>query len=326
MFKKYNSIENSYRTKEVEKIKNSEFYCEKFCVTEKVDGANFSAIVDKDGNISYAKRSGLIKEDENFYLWEQVADKYEENFKKLGTFLCSQNGCDRVQIFGELYGNRVQRRVKYLPEDGVNEFVMFDIRMDIDNDSETQSQFIPFKQLEIYSENFKLPLVPKLFEGSLDECLEFKNDYLSILAKENGVENENNIAEGNVIRMYEKDGRIGYDRVILKNKNEKFKEKKNKGSKVVKIELTEDQKRLIEEGSKYITESRLHGLFSKGEVQKDWKQFGKISGLYIKDLWEDFEKDNEEVANLSKSDKKVIRKEIQELANKMIREFLKKEI
>jgi len=326
MFKKYTSIENSYRTKEVLMIKNSEFYDEKFCVTEKIDGANFSALVDKDGNVEYAKRSGVLKEDENFYNWEQIPDKYEESFKKIGTFLCSQNNCKAVQIFGELYGNRVQKRVKYLPEDSTNEFIMFDIRMHFGEGEEGYSQFIPFNQLEIYSENFKIPLVPKLFEGSFEECLEYKNDYESVLARENGVEEENNITEGNVIRLYEIDGKIGNSRVILKNKNEKFKEKKNKGKKVVKIELTEDQKKFIEEGSKYITESRLHGLFSKGEVQKDWKQFNKISGLYVKDLWEDFEKDNEEVTKLSKSDKKIIRKEIQSMANETIRQFLKKEI
>jgi len=326
MFKKYNSIENSYRIKEIEMIKNSKFHNEKFCVTEKVDGANFSAIIDKDGNVKYAKRSGLLNENESFYNWEQIADNYEENFKKIGTFLCSQNNCNTVQIFGELYGNKVQKRVKYLPKDEVNEFIMFDIRMNFDEGDEGYSQYIPFNQLEIYSENFKIPLVPNLFEGSFEECLEYKNDYDSILARENGVEVENNITEGNVIRPYEIDGKVGNNRVILKNKNEKFKEKKNKGKKIVKLELTEDQKKFIEEGSKYITESRLHGLFSKGEVKKDWKQFNKISGLYIKDLWEDFEKDNEEVTKLSKADKKIIRREIQALANEMIREFLKKEI
>jgi hypothetical protein len=60
-FKKYNSIENSYREKFLEKIKSIVPPTEKWVVTEKIHGSNFSFIYDVE-NLTCAKRTGLINE------------------------------------------------------------------------------------------------------------------------------------------------------------------------------------------------------------------------------------------------------------------------
>ena len=65
MFKKYNSIENTYREKQIEQVYLHGYDNEKYVVQEKVHGANFSFITDGEV-IQVAKRSGLIAEDEKF--------------------------------------------------------------------------------------------------------------------------------------------------------------------------------------------------------------------------------------------------------------------
>jgi len=82
MFKKYNSIENTYREKQIEQVYLHEFNKEDYVVQEKVHGANFSFITDGK-TIQVAKRSGLIAENESFSNYKYVMDKYAEAIQKL---------------------------------------------------------------------------------------------------------------------------------------------------------------------------------------------------------------------------------------------------
>lgn len=63
MFKKYNSIENTYREKATEQVYLHDYGNDVFVVQEKVHGANFSFITDGT-SIQVAKRTSLIAEDE----------------------------------------------------------------------------------------------------------------------------------------------------------------------------------------------------------------------------------------------------------------------
>ena len=93
-----------------------------------------------------------------------------------------------------------------------------------------------------------------------------------------------------------------------------------------KIELTDEQQKYVNELSRYFEVSRLENLLSKGVVKLDWKQFGKIAGLFFKDVLEDFIKDNPNYEELPKVERKIIQKETQKISSDFIRDFMKKHI
>ena len=98
-FKKYNSIDNSYREKTVRYIKQGGFDKVPWVAQEKIHGCNMSFIIDDDGKISCAKRSGFIKEGENFFNYELVKEKYQQSFND---FYKDKGG--GWIFYGELYG------------------------------------------------------------------------------------------------------------------------------------------------------------------------------------------------------------------------------
>ena len=105
---------------------------------------------------------------------------------------------------------------------------------------------------------------------------------------------DDNICEGIVIRpvvpMYLRNG----SRVLIKSKNERFAEKKSvkKRNKLFAepIPFSEALQTLIAEGEAYVTVNRLINVVSHiGEVHFP-KDFGKVMGLFSKDVLDDFSK------------------------------------
>jgi len=76
-FYKYNSIENKYRHKFINRIRNDKSFNDKWVVLEKVHGANFSFITDGE-SVKVAKRTDFIKDGENFFYWKKIFDKYKD--------------------------------------------------------------------------------------------------------------------------------------------------------------------------------------------------------------------------------------------------------
>jgi Rnl2 family RNA ligase len=339
-FKKYSSIENSYREKIISQIREIFPLNEEWIVTEKIHGANFSFITDGI-EVKCAKRSGIIGENENFYNYKIVYDKYKDEVLKIFNHIKNDikdvAEIYEIQIFGELFGGyHPNLENKYKPiQKGVYytndiEFMAFDMRIRFKlliNDKEFDEFYEPIKFYDILSK-FNLPIVDILFKGKLEECLEYSNEFNSTICKKLGLpEIEDNICEGVVIKPYNRNHYLpSGDRVILKNKNDKFKEKGKIKKSNKKVVLTDVQKTWTNELSRYFKVSRLENLLSKGEVKLDWKQFGKIVGLFFKDALEDFIKDNPNYEELPKTERKIIQKEAQSIAANFVREFMKKHI
>ena len=86
-FTKFPSLENTYRQKEIDKIQSMTIK-DKWVVTEKVHGANFSFWMTEEHLsvegiglcsavvIKCAKRSGWIEDDEKFFNYKPVLEKY----------------------------------------------------------------------------------------------------------------------------------------------------------------------------------------------------------------------------------------------------------
>ena len=114
-FEKYSSIENHYNKKELERTLSicPELQNSKYVIQEKIDGCNFSVYfekVDDDIKITYAKRTSILKDDENFYNYQNVVKKYD--FSKVIEFMKNEN-INNIVLYGELYGKGILKRVYY---------------------------------------------------------------------------------------------------------------------------------------------------------------------------------------------------------------------
>jgi Rnl2 family RNA ligase len=332
-FKKYNSIENSYQDDFMQSIIDQGFGDIEYVVQEKVHGANLSFITDGQKIIA-AKRTELILDDEQFFNSKSVQDRYRDNILNLFQEISEKFNTKTVTIFGELFGGGyphpdvakddaaklVQRGIYYCPS---NDFFAFDILLDNEKyvDVEIASQLF---------DKFGFIYAKALFKGSLSDCLTFSNSFKTTLPNDFGLpELEGNICEGVVIRPVQPSFFRTGSRVLIKNKNEMWAENNNYIDKVILSKLLHEGEELSEEASflceeiyKYITQNRLDNLISKiGEVHPR-KGFGKVLGLYCKDVLTDFlKKFQPHYDALEKHETKVVNKFLNKHAEKLIQTY-----
>lgn len=270
-FVKYNSIENTYKEKTIQYFKEAGL-TEDWVVTIKTDGANFSFITDGK-EVKVASRSQIVTD--QFFNCQKVVEKYEQAVLNLFSRIADiYAGIERIQLYGELVGDGINSRVKYTPD---REFIVFDLMV---NDELVEHDFIVR-----HCKDF--PVSPIMFVGSLDACIDYCSSHevfnspIPTLLNSKYKDLEENIEEGYVLKPIVP-AFLGQTRVILKHKNERFKEKQK--SKKPKTQVTEEELQLMQAYVPYITESRLHSVLSKFGKASD-KDFGKILKLYLEDLY-----------------------------------------
>lgn len=327
-FKRYNSIENTYRKKNLNAIVEQGKSQGIWVVEEKVHGANFS-IWFNGTDFKCAKRSGFIKPDESFFNYEMVLDKYRQNMIDLFNHLTSNdNTIKGISIFGELFGGsyphddvekvdgsiNVQKKLFYSPN---NDFYGFDIKV---NNGE-EWNFLNVDVCNELFDKFGFFYAKPLFKGTLQECLDFNNLYETLLPTWLGLPTiDGNTCEGNIIKPNEVRFFFSGSRVILKNKNEKFTEKKNVIKERKIVEISDEANELVSIAKSFITENRLGNVLSHmGEVTE--KDFGKIIGNLNKDTIDDFLKENrDKFLKLEKKEAKIVTKRVGQENAKMIRD------
>lgn len=305
-FKKYNSIENSYRQKFLNYIVEQGKADGEWTVSEKIHGANFSFVVGEQG-MKFAKKTAFIESDEDFFNYELVVEKYSSNVKALFEYIKTiKEDVEQITVFGELFGgsyphpdvennnkiSAVQKEVHYSP---VIDFYAFDIFIN----GET---YLNQDEADELFDKFDFFYAKSLFRGTLQECLDFEKEYVTTIPTRLGLPTiEGNIGEGNVIKPIEPRFLWSGSRVVVKNKSPKVKQE---------IKLTEAGETMLEEMSCLVTENRLKNVLSHiGEVKQS--DFGKVMGLLNKDVIDDFMKDfKEEFVELDKKERQAITKDI----------------
>lgn len=331
-FKKYTSIENSYREKYIQHIRECLEYngCPKclFSVSEKVDGCNTSVITDGK-NIVTAKRGSVLEPDEKFYGFQEFAN---ENLKEkvIGIFKdmeCVDDGTSvaTVQVFGEFFGggykgyksteSKIQKGIEYTPG---HEFYAFDILVSYNTG---ESRYLDVDECNTLFEKHGFFYNKELFRGTLDECLAYSPIFISTIGTRLGYpEIEENFAEGVVIKpvtpLYLANG----ERVIIKNKNPKFEEFEKKDKKPKEpVVYSDDCTMCMSEVEAYCTEARLNNVISHiGEIEMP-KQTGMLIKEYSLDVIGEFSKDHPEYDNLSANEQKAVNKVINRLVVDIIR-------
>lgn len=335
LFHKYPSIENSYRQEFVDKISLQGYGKISYCITEKIHGSNTQIGYDcKTGEFEYGKRTSKIEDGESCYNVQGIFDSLKDSIVALAKYLTPivTGELKTVKVYGEVFGgsyphdevkkdnhaSKVQKGVYYSPH---NEWKAFDIAYTVVDDEKTY--FLSGKDFFLACDAVGIDTVPLLStKSTLKEALEYPNDGKSVVYKSyNLPELEDNIMEGVVIRPWDTDAWMGMTRVILKNKNDKFKEKSHEKKVNVQVEVPEIVKQAMEEVSAYITENRVNNVISHlGEVTVE--DFGKILGMASKDALEDYKKDYGTLNKMEKVEEKMVTKYLQREMATVVRQVL----
>lgn len=335
-FNKYSSIENTYQTLYLNKVRQIVPKDAIWDVTEKVHGAN-CCIITNGNDTKFAKRSGIIKEGENFFNYEKVLEEFRPKIINAFNYIkkkyeTNETIINLVQFYGELFGgayphsdvprnsqfNSVQKGLYYAP---YQSFYGFDIAI-VYKSPEKEGRFWlnPDEMADVFEKN-DIFYSKSLFRGTLDECLEFNNAFQSNIPTWLGLPPiEDNICEGVVFKPMVPYFFNNGDRILLKNKNERFSEKKKEKVHKVIPDLPEDVKKAISTVSEYINDNRLNNVIShEGEFDMP-KDFGRLIKLFTMDILNDFIKEYKEWNSLEKVNQKLVTKEVNSLAVKVIKD------
>lgn len=330
-FRKYSTIENTYLTSFLDKIKTEGYDQMEYVVQEKVHGSNVCIITDGKV-IQFAKRTEIIEDEVSFFRINQLREKYSYKIFSLFNSLKQEFEINSLSIFGEYFGGyyphkkvkkdplakTVQKGVYYLPN---NEFYAFDILLNghIYLDVDTCNRLF---------HEFGFVYAESLFRGNLQESLNYQNDFQSTIPHKFKLPIiEDNACEGVIIRPIKPLFLSNGSRVLLKNKNEKWSEISKRTDKHRSPKIQRENKTLSNECSvliveleTYITLNRLQNIQSKLGIIDIQKDFGKLMGLYSTDVLEEFLKMNaSNYEGLDKSEQKIITKEL----TSMVKAFLK---
>ena len=326
-FKRYTSIENSYRIAYIDQIIQRGLSGGDWIVEEKIHGGCF-CIYYNGIEFKCAKKSAFIVEDDgNFFNYERVLEENKESIIKLWNLLGHDNNENEgayIQVYGEIFGGTyphpdvkrvndakgVQGGIYYHPD---NKFYAFDLKVNSRLILTIEKTKALFKEAGLFH-------AETLFKGTFQEALDYDPIFLTTIpSKFDLPEIENNFAEGVVIKPNEH-RLMGESRVLIKNKHPKHQENmKPKREKKPEIELSEAGDKLYDELFNLINENRLRNVLSKiGDVTQ--KDFPKIMGMLVKDAIEEFRKDHDEAfMELPTEERKKITKTINKDAGDVIR-------
>lgn len=251
--------------------------------TEKIHGANFSIITDGD-NLVCAKRSCILKTNENFFSYQKVIKRYEKNLKD--TFKNIQVQFPNVkviQIFGELFGGQypgyrvphkfVQKDIYYTPD---IDLIVFDLKVIDFND-----EYFYVQQSELHKFLLEIKVVPILAEGKFEELIKINPVFQTrVPLLYNLDEVKDNFAEGLVIRP----NIPGTERNLIKIKNPKFDE-------IVRQKKVRPNTTISNMRNKiyaYCNENRFNNVMSKLGRDAD---IDTIKSTMVDDIIKDFEID-----------------------------------
>jgi Rnl2 family RNA ligase len=219
-FRRYPSFQNHYQERTIAwlQTKLAAQSVDRFIATEKLHGSNF-AIYCNGSEIRCARRNGFLSPNENFHNGPTLAKALKSNILCAYTEIESNHGLENnepfyVIFYGELYGGNVQQGISYGNDIA---FRLFDISLE----QSTTRKFVDYDMFRKICEDFELPTVPVMAEGTLQTLLALDAKFQSTILNKEG-----NDAEGYVLK-YVKEEAFEPDesqRMMIKYKNPKFDE------------------------------------------------------------------------------------------------------
>jgi Rnl2 family RNA ligase len=285
-FQKYFSIESLTNEKHLAQVREK-YGKDEYVAMEKIHGANFHFVVKNQNdeiNIRCAKRTAYFENNEEFYGWTRLRDRYMNDLIRLNDLISTENPTLKcLRVYGELFGGNypkdfltdvqinecdknskpVQKGIFYSPR---IEFLVFDIMLEFNNGETIILAHDDVLKYMLQME--KMRAVPIIFRGSFTEVLKYCTDnvqYKSTIPNFLGYNDEKmetNYAEGYVMKLSSKSVLQGHF-AMLKIKHPHFNEmicqKKKKDHDKDRIE---DFETFVEEMECYITQNRLNNVIS----------------------------------------------------------------
>lgn len=281
---KYPSIENHYNGKFLERVRRDISEDQIWTAREKIHGTNFQVIIEPNGNKEFARRTAVLGVGESFNDFQSVTRRYDEAFRNIRNLFEGE-----VRIFGELAGDGIQSATPY----GEKDFWVFDITVD----------GVPLEDCLVDDICYRsgLRIAPFVKKGKLEELLTISPEFISLANSANDpvygfdepevefTEPGEGNAEGLVLKPITPTIISTGGRAMIKVKSDSHREKKNKG-KVAKPKatMTETDQNVLNTLLQYVTLGRVRNVYSHGEVVLSDKTFGKLTGLVVKDIIEEY--------------------------------------
>lgn len=279
MFKKYNSIENTYQQRFIEKSFYSLDGYDDFIVQEKIHWANFAFYVSKDW-IKCAKRTSILQDDELFFDWKSVLEENEQRLLALHVAIWKD-----IIVYWELFWWWIQKWIHYSDK---KLFYAFDIFVDW--------EYLSVDECNKYFNEYGFIYAYTLFRWTLEECMWFDIKRNSIIQKDiwdvNFVDWAN-IMEWVVIRPNITKYTNAWERIIFKKKNEMFSEK----TPPEKIQFDTSS---FAEYEQYININRLNSLISKEWELDNKSDCSRYAWLLVWDIEQDIVKEWKEMSKQAK--------------------------
>lgn len=325
-FKRYPSIENSYQVKTVAHIIEAPESKQDWIVHEKIHGANFAFYFNGD-EVRRAKRSSFLGEESNFFGSKEVYNRYQKRLKDSFKLLKNHvlEDVSYFILYGELYGGgphpdldkpnshkMIQKEIWYRPD---HDFIAFDLCAVLKDGTE---QYLPWNTFVQFCECEGIKYPPQLFKGTLQECLQYPNEFYPYNPFDFS-ELDKNICEGTVIRSVEPFYLPNGKRAILKNKNDKFMEVKKVKNK--EIQLPDSFEQWSNTANYYVNQNRLNSVLSKMDEITSMKQIGEVIKSFTEDWQNEFYETYPELKEYPKKDLKLIFRMANNNGIKLIKEW-----
>lgn len=294
-FKSYNTIENAY-PKYIDFIKEKK-YCDEndeWIATEKIHGANFSALTDGT-NLSWCRRTGILTENEKFYGHERETKNIEDSIKTLFAKIKEVlPNLIQLQVFGELFGgayphndvpkvmgvSKVQDGIYYHPD---IQFMIFDALYTTSQPNE--KKYLDYDTLISFLADVSLKFCPILKRGKLDDLMKLDPYFQTTIADLFGLPKiENNFAEGYVLKPTKTVYLLNGSRLALKLKRSNL-------SEVITNQEAAKSNNVKEIIFGYLNENRLASVKSKLTDEERTNKSLMIDKL-VDDAWIDIKKDH----------------------------------
>lgn len=279
-FNKYSSIENHYQEGFLQSCPQEDI---EWCVTEKIHGANFQVYYDGE-NFLLGTRNRFLGED-NFHGLKEIVEGIKHRILNLYYDYSLSN--EVMILYGEIYGDGIQKGVKYCKKHKIRFF-----------DMKIEGKYVPYRKTAEVLDDYDIPYVPilKIITGNIIDVVNSANTkFNSLIAEGEYAELEDNMCEGVVIKPYTTELLTTRgSRVIIKKKNEEFLEKKAKpkSNPARFVDYSKD----IETFKIYSNCNRFDSVFSKDNYQKE--NFGEFIKAYMRDIVQDAGKDGVEFLNI----------------------------
>ncbi len=281
-YKKYVSIENHYNSKYINGLllNMPELEEVEFQITEKIDGSNFQIEITKN-SIRYGKRNSWLEESDSFFDYKTIVnqEKVQTMLAKIQDKIVST---DVINLYGEIYGPGIQKRIQY----GITKDIRF-FEMKLNGHWCTPFN-LEHLLIQVDAIDLHAPILGVV--KGLTNALKFVSEVPTQLFEinpNNDITDAQEV-EGVVIKPYGRVIEYRNAHLIVKKKNKAFSEKMGvKPKDYSPKKFTELQNDFIT----YLNTNRMASVVSQyGEPQSP-KEIGKYLSLLGNDAFNDFAKD-----------------------------------